>query len=134
MQAVERYSKANAKFSPSHAIVSTISNLRDTERSDVAGRRPCRQRLMGAEHPQWTMGESLTQPCGVSQRQQQIRRLLHHQHTLRRRTPRGTVGAQLGTRLAGQYGADSAGTGIMDNPAVATTAPKSLFCCKNPGH
>jgi hypothetical protein len=126
----------NAKFSPSHAIVSTISNLRDTERRfespDVAGRRPCRQRLMGdrAEHPQWTMGESLTPPCGVSQRQQQIRRLLHrpphHQHTLRRRPPRGTVGAQLGTRLAGQYGADSAGTGIMDNPAVATTAPPSM--------
>src|SRR4029077_19294086 len=59
----------NAKFSPSHAIVSTISNLRDTERRfespDVAGR----QRLMGdrTEHPQWTMGESLTQPCGVCQ-------------------------------------------------------------------
>jgi hypothetical protein len=125
----------NAKFS-SHAILATITNLRDTERRfespDVAGLRPCRQLLMGdrAEHPQWAMGESLTPPCGVSQRQQQIRRLLHrpphHQHTLRRRTPRGTVGAQLGTRLAGQYGADSAGTGIMDNPAVATTAPPSM--------
>ena len=66
----------------------------------------------------------------LPQRQQQIRRLLHrpphHQHTLRRRTPRGTVGAQLGTRLAGQYGADLAGTGIMDNPAVTTTAPPSM--------